>query len=226
MDTKELISRVTKAIIEGDVDGVKIATQECLDYGIEGLDIIELGGGQGLEIVGQKFEELEMFLPDLIASAQAMKALTSVVMPTLKAGAIKEAGKVVFGTVAGDLHDIGKNLTINQLSLNAFEVIDLGVDVKVQKFVEAAEAASADIIAMSALMSTSAYYQQELIEYLKKKGLREKYFVIVGGGPVTKEWAEKIGADGYGRTAVDCVKVCKSILGSNQKPGNSTMVIA
>lgn len=220
MSNEQLLSKVTQAIIEGEAEEAKVATQACLEAGVPGLDIIQIGGGKGLEIVGQKFEELEMFLPDLIASAQAMQALTALVMPTLQQGSVEDAGKVVFGTVAGDLHDIGKNLCINQLCLNGFEVVDLGVDVKVQKFIAEAEASGASIIAMSALMSTSAYYQKDLVEYLKSRGLRDKYYVIVGGGPVTQEWAAEIGADGYGRTAVSCVKLCKELLASGGTPGS------
>lgn len=226
MSNEQMLEKVAQAIVDGDIETITSLGQKCLDMGILPADIIQKGGGAGLEIVGQKFEELELFLPDLIASADTMQALMALVMPETSGEDQEMVGKVVFGTVAGDLHDIGKNLSINQLQLNGFKVKDLGVDVKVNKFVDAAEEIGAQIIAMSALMSTSAYFQKDLTVYLKAKNLRDKYYVIVGGGPVTEEWAAEIGADGYGRTAVSCVKLCKKLIASGATPGSNAPLVA
>lgn len=222
----ELIKKVSQAIIDGDAEEVVKAGQECLDQGVPPLDIIQKGGGGGLDVVGQKFEELELFLPDLMMAAEAMQALISLVSPKTEGKSDDALSKVIFGTVAGDLHDIGKNLCINQLQLNGFQIVDLGVDAKTKDIVEAAEAEGAQIIALSALMSTSAYYQKDLVDYLERQGLREKYYVVVGGGPVTEEWAKEAGADGYGKTAVSCVRVCKELLESDKKPGSGDVVVA
>jgi trimethylamine corrinoid protein len=167
-----------------------------------------------------------MFLPELIAASEAMKALNKLVLPSLKATGIakKRVGAVVvFGTVFGDLHDMGKNITATQLSLHGYEVHDLGTNVSVKDFLKASEEKKAKIIAMSSLMTTSSYYQQDMVEHLKKVGQRDKYYVIVGGGIVTEDWADKIGADGYGRVATDAVPLCDKLLSGSAKPGTGTI---
>ena len=129
----------------------------------------------------------------------------------------------MFGTVYGDLHDMGKNITATQLSLNGYEVIDLGTNVSVKEFLKAAEDRDAKIIAMSSLMTTSRYYQKDMVDHLAKVGKRDTFHVIVGGGVVTEDWAMEIGADGYGRVATDAVTVCDTLLNESVKPGTGTV---
>lgn len=228
MSKESILAKIRDAIVEGEIPAVEAAGKEALDAGIKADVILSEGGNKGLDIVGEKFENLELFLPELIAASEAMKALNKIVFPVLirEQGGIaakRDGAKVVFGTVQGDLHDMGKNLTITQLSLNGYEVFDLGTNVSVSEFFRAAEQHDAKIIAMSSLMTTSSYYQKDMVDYLKKVGKRDAYYVIVGGGIVTEEWAIQIGADGYGRTAVDAVTVCNMLLNNGEKPGDRTI---
>lgn len=222
----QLLQKIMDAVIAGDIDAIEAAGKAAIDAGIDPESILDQGGSKGLDIVGEKFENLEMFLPELVASSEAMKALNKLVLPHLKAGGMaqkREDAVVVFGTVYGDLHDMGKNITATQLGLHGYEVHDLGTNVSVKEFLKAAEEKKAKIIAMSSLMTTSSYYQQDLVDYLKKTGQRDKYYVIVGGGIVTEDWADKIGADGYGRVATDAVTLCDELLESSAKPGSKTI---
>jgi len=223
---KDILKKLMEKIISGDAEAAEAAGKEAIEAGIDPETILEEGGSKGLDIVGQKFENLEMFLPEMLAAAEAMKALNRIVMPHLKTGRLlkkKGGAAIVFGTVYGDLHDMGKNITATQLSLHGYEVHDLGTNVSVKEFMKAAEEKNARIIAMSSLMTTSSYYQKDMVDYLKKVGKRENYYVIVGGGVVTEEWAEKIGADGYGRVATDAVTVCDMLLEGSAKPGTGTI---
>jgi methylmalonyl-CoA mutase cobalamin-binding domain/chain len=220
-----ILEKIIDAIIAGDVSAVEAAGREALDAGIDPEKVLEEGGTRGLDVVGEKFEKLEMYLPEMVAAADAMKALNSVVLPKLKekGEGKQEKGAVVFGTVYGDLHDMGKNITATQLSLHGYEVHDLGTNVSVKEFMKAAEEKNAKFIAMSSLMTTSSYYQKDMVDHLIKTGNREKFYIIVGGGVVTEEWAEKIGADGYGRVATDAAKVCDLLLEGSEKPGSGTI---
>lgn len=178
------------------------------------------GAMKGLRIIGERFQQLEAFLPDLMLAGDAMKACTSVLVPHVsqeQMGGIS-LGKVVIGTVSGDVHDIGKNMVANLLTVSGFEVYDLGINVPAKKFIERAEEAKASVIALSALLTQTAYYQREVISYLRDMGLRDKYYVVVGGGPVTPEWAIEIGADGYGRTAVGAIELLKRLVTEGAPP--------
>jgi methylmalonyl-CoA mutase cobalamin-binding domain/chain len=227
MGSKEdILQRIVDAIVAGDIVGIEAAGKEALNAGVEPQAILEQGGSRGLDIVGEKFENLEMFLPEMLAASEAMKALNKLVVPHLKSGNLaksKEGAVVVFGTVYGDLHDMGKNITATQLSLHGYEVHDLGTNVSVKEFLKAAEEKNAKVIAMSSLMTTSSYYQKDMIDHLQKLGKRDQYYVIVGGGIVTEDWAQTIGADGYGRVATDAVKVCDLLFEGTVKPGTGTI---
>jgi 5-methyltetrahydrofolate--homocysteine methyltransferase len=163
-----------------------------------------------MEVVGEKYERNEYFLAELIMAGETMKEGMKTLEPHLKAGELKRVGKVVIGTVRGDLHDIGKNIVATLLSAAGFDVIDLGVDVPPEKFVEAVKENSPDIVGMSALLTTTMVEMEDIIKELKKAGLRDKVKVIIGGAPITREYAEKIGADAAARDAVEGVNICKS----------------
>jgi len=161
------------------------------------------------------WEKGEYFLPELITSAECMKGAMRVLQPELEKAQIssKSKGKIVIGTVEGDIHDIGKNIVASMLAANGFQVIDLGADVKLEEFVEKAEAENADFICLSALLTTTMLGQKKVIEMLKEKNLAGRYKVLVGGAPVNQKWADDIGAEGYGENAMVAVKITKKLIG-------------
>ena len=221
-----LLETLSSAIIRGDQEAAVRTAQKCLDVGIGPLEVIQGGGAPAMDRLGEKFQRLEIFLPELIRGGQAMKASMAVLLPEIKSDQIQDIpyGKVVIGTVSGDVHDIGKNLVSAMLAVNGFEVHDLGIDVEAKQFAANAEAVGAGVIALSALLLTTAYYQEEIINYLTDTGLREKYYVVIGGAPVTPEWAMQIGADGYGKNAVDAIQVVKRLLNEEEMPPLSRVV--
>ena len=220
MTEKDLLEKLAKTIIEGDEQTAEAVAKEIIAAGIDPIDAIQKGAKKGLDEIGERFQRLEAFLPDLIRGGEAMRACMTVFLPHIKAEQASsiELGKVVIGTVTGDIHDIGKSLVGTMLTVSGFEVFDLGTDVPVKKFVEKAEEIGAKAIALSALMTTSSYYQEEVINYLKDRGLREKYYVVVGGAPVTPEWTVQIGADGYGKTAVHASQMLERLVKEGVAP--------
>ena len=226
MSKEEILQRIIDAIIAGDTPAVEAATREGLDAGIDPQALIEEGGAKGLEIVGEKFENLEMFIPELLISAETMRALNKLVFPHLKREDRGVAAGVAIGTVAGDTHDLGKNIVATQLNLKGYEIYDLGADVPIKSFLECGRNNDdVKILALSALMTTSMYYQRDCVKDLIKHGIRDQFYVVVGGGVVTGDWAAEIGADGYGRTAVNAVEVCNQLLAGTAKPGGSLIKI-
>ena len=211
---EEILDRLAKAIIEGDPELASAAAREAVAAGIPPLEAIEKGANRGLEIVGDRFGKFEIFLPELILAGDAMNAALPVLLESLSAAEAKSLrqGKVVIATVTGDIHDIGKNIVSALLTVNGFEVIDLGVNIDVKQIIHKAEDSKADIIALSTLLTTSLPYQKDVVKYLEDAGKRDRYFVIVGGGPVAPDWAKQIGADGYGRTAAHAVELCKRLV--------------
>ncbi|MCS7120275.1 MAG: corrinoid protein [Nitrososphaerota archaeon] len=207
-EEEAILQKLRDAIVNLDIEGVKAAAQEALAAGIPAYKAVVEGMAKGMEIVGQKYEAGEYFLAELIMAGETMKEGMTILEPYLKAGDLKSAGKVVIGTVRGDLHDIGKNIVITLLRAANFEVIDLGIDVTPEKFVEAVRAHRPDILGMSALLTTTMMEMGNVIESLKKAGLRDGLKIIIGGAPVTPEFAEKIGADAAARDAVDGVRIC------------------
>ena len=210
--SEEIFEQAKEAIINGDAEAAAELARKGLDRGIPGLDLINKGFIPGINEVGDQFGEGQLFLPELIMSATAMQGVIEIVNASLEVGAKQARGKVVIGTVEGDLHDIGKTIVVSLLKANGFEVLDLGRDVSVDRFIEEAEAFGADIIGTSALLTTTMSVQKELIETLKEKGLRDKYKVVVGGAPVTQRWAGRIGADAYAVDAGDGVRKIKELL--------------
>lgn len=217
---EQLLDKLGKAIIDGDEKVAAGVSQEILTAGIDPSEAISQGAIKGLDIIGERYNRLEAFLPELIMAGDAMKACTAVLTPHISAQKIGDfgGGKVVLGTVAGDIHDIGKSMVDIMLTVRGFEVYDLGIDVPVKQFVNKAEEVQAKVIAMSALLTLSAFYQEEVIKYLKDAGLRNKYYTIVGGAAASEEWATQIGADGYGKTAVDAGILIKRLLTEGASP--------
>ncbi len=212
--SEEIFERAKETIIKGDADTAAELARQGLDKGIAGIDLINKGFIPGINKVGDLFGDGQLFLPELILSATAMQGVIKIINASLeKEGKKQERGKVVIGTVEGDLHDIGKTIVVSLLKANGFEVKDLGRDVSVDRFIEEAEAFGANVIGTSALLTTTMTVQKVLEEQLKELGLKGKYKTIVGGAPVTQRWADRIGADAYAVDAGDGVRKIKELLG-------------
>ena len=214
MTTENDIFQQAQAAIEtGDADAAVQLAKQGLEQGIDGIDLLNKGFIVGINKVGDLFGEGQLFLPELIMSATAMQGVIEIINAALeKKGKKQTRGKVVIGTVEGDLHDIGKTIVVSLLRANGFEVNDLGRDVPVDRFIREAEAFGADVIGTSALLTTTMSVQKELVEKLEEKGLKGKYKTIVGGAPVTERWAKRIGADAYAADATDGVRKIKELL--------------
>jgi trimethylamine corrinoid protein len=214
MNKEELFSKMEKAIVEGNRQESLRWAQEAVKAKLDLNEVIEKGYSAGIQKVGDLWEKGEYFLPELITSAECMKAAMAVLKPELEKSKIETTslGKVVIGTVEGDIHDIGKNLVASMLSANGFDVIDLGADVKLEKFIQRAEVERADLICLSALLTTTMMGQKKLIEMLREKNLSGRFKVMVGGAPVNQKWADGIGADGYAENAMTAVTVAKYLL--------------
>ncbi|MBO3809195.1 MAG: corrinoid protein [Candidatus Brockarchaeota archaeon] len=213
MSEVSLLARLKDAIVNLDFDGSKHLAQEALAKGIPPNEIITKAISSAMEEVGRKFEASEYFLSELIVAGEIGKEISQMLQPYMKDAEIKKIGKVVIGTVKGDLHDIGKNIFGMMLEAAGFEVIDLGNDVPAEAFVEAVKNHEPDIVGMSALLTVTMVEMENVIKELKKAGLREKVKVIIGGAPITEEYAKRIGADGYGKDAVVGVDICKAWIG-------------
>ena len=215
MSKEEILAGMEKAIIEGDKDEAEALAELAIKEKIDLNEVIGKGYTPGIQKVGDLWEKGEYFLPELITGAECMKAAMEVLQPELEKAKIttKSKGKVVIGTVEGDIHDIGKNLVASMLSANGFEVIDLGADVKLETFIEKAEDLNADFICLSALLTTTMLGQKKVIEILKEKNLTSRFTVLVGGAPVNQKWADDIGADGYAENAMVAVKIANKLIG-------------
>jgi corrinoid protein of di/trimethylamine methyltransferase len=214
MSKEELLAGMAKAVIEGNKEEAVALAEEAIAEKMDLNEVIEKGYVPGIQVAGKLWEEGEYFLPELVTSAECMKAAMGVLRPELEKAHIdvKSAGKVVIGTVEGDIHDIGKNLVASILSANGFDVVDLGADVKLEKFIEKAEEEKADIICLSALLTTTMIGQRKLVEMLKARNLFGRFAVMVGGAPVSQKWADDIGADGYAENALTAVQAAKNLL--------------
>jgi trimethylamine corrinoid protein len=214
MNIEEFLNTVKKAIVEGNKDQAAQLAQRAISEKMDLNEVIEEGYISGIQKVGQLWEEGEYFLPELITSAECMKAAMKIMQPELEKAQIdvRSAGKIVIGTVEGDIHDIGKNLVASILSANGFDVVDLGSDVKLETFIERAEEVNADLICLSALLTTTMTGQKKLVEFLKEKGLCGRFKVMVGGAPVNQKWADDIGADGYSENALTAVGAAKKLM--------------
>ncbi len=213
--SNELFEAMAESIIYGEAEDADTLARQSIEQGVDPLQAINQGFVVGLDEVGEQFGCGEMFLPDLVQAAEAMKAAVAVLEPELArlGAARKMMGKVVIGTIEGDIHDIGKTLVATMLSAGGFQVYDLGVNVPVMTLVEKAREVEADIVGVSALLTTTMPKQQDVIEALDDMGLRPQVKVMVGGAPVTQDWVDDIGADGYSEDAIGAVNVAKKLLG-------------
>jgi corrinoid protein of di/trimethylamine methyltransferase len=211
--TNDLLTRITNSLVDGDPEMTLAVTREAVAAGIEPLAIIEGGLVPGMRIVGEKFSCGEYFLPNLIVAANGMKQAMQLLEPELRnrQQAVKSPGTVVIGTVQGDIHEIGKSLVATMLAANGFEVHDLGVDVSIDKFVGTVKQTGAKIVGLSSLLTTTMVVQKKVIEALAAAGVRNQVKVMVGGAPVSRKWAEEIGADGYAEDAVDAVDLAMKL---------------
>lgn len=210
----EILTKVTRSLVECEPDKTETLTKQALDTGIEPLVIINEGLVPGMEIVGQKFQSGEYFLPQMVIAANAMQQAMGLLEPELQARkqVSESAGTVVIGTVKGDIHEIGKSLVATMMSAHGFRVHDVGVDVDVETFVEKVKETGANLVGLSALLTTTMTAQREVIQALVEAGIRDQVKVVVGGAPVTQEWAETIGADGYAEDVVGAVDLSKRLV--------------
>jgi corrinoid protein of di/trimethylamine methyltransferase len=211
----EIYAKMQKSIREYDADAAVAAANEAVQAGLDIPQAIEKGFANVIREIGEAFERMDIFLPELVMAADAMKSGVAVMEKALKesGGEVKKKAVVVLGTVEGDIHDIGKTVVGAMLQANGYVVHDLGVEVPAPRFIQAAQEVNADVIAMSALLSTTMLYQRDVIELMRNKGLHGKYKVMVGGAPVTQKWADEIDADLYARDAVQAVRVLENSLG-------------
>jgi len=217
----DLFKEMADAVIEGDEERSVALAKEALAKGVDPTEAIEKGFAEGMKEIGRLFEKLEIYLPQVIISADAMVAGVEVLRESILAkGGQAVPQTVLLGTIQGDVHDIGKNIVKIMLESNGFTVHDLGRDVPILEFIEKVKELHPDIVGVSALMTTTMVHMPRLIEALRENGLREKVKVMVGGAPVLPEWAKKIGADGYGESAAEAVRVAKKLIGL-QKEGET-----
>lgn len=201
------------AVIRGDAKTAEQITQEALKENVPAADIVNKGLIAGMSVVGERFKNNEFYVPEVLIAARAMKTSMALVKPLLAAQGVKPVGVVAIGTVRGDLHDIGKNLVAMMLEGAGFEVLDLGVDVSPEQFTAAVTDQGAQVIAMSALLTTTMPSMKDTIEALSEAGVRGNAKVIIGGAPVTQSYSDEIGADGYAPDAASAVDVSRKVLG-------------
>ena len=214
--SQDLFAAMRRSVIDGDPDAAVELAQRALAEELDPLDAIDKGYVPGLHEVGDEFSRGNMYLPEMMLAARAMQRAVAVLEPEMarRSSQRQVTGRVVIGTVKGDIHEIGKSLVGMMLSADGFEVHDLGVDVPPERFVEKAREVNADIVAISALLTTTMTGQRTVVDALAAAGLRPGVRVLVGGAPVTRSWAEEIGADGYGEDAVGAVKVARELVGA------------
>ena len=214
--TEELFQKMSQSILDGDSDAAIALAKQAIEAGIDPLEAITKGFVMGVNQVGESFACGQAFLPELVMAGEAMKAAVATLEPEMqKRGTARQVyGKVVLATVEGDIHEIGKTLVGTMLSASGFQVYDLGVDVPSAKIIEKVKEVDADLVGLSALLTTTMVKQKEVIDELDKQGLRKKVKVMVGGAPVTRDWVQKIEADGYSEDAIGAVGLAKQLVGA------------
>ncbi len=207
------LSALAENLINGKANEVKELTQKALDDGVPPGEILNGGLIKGMNVVGERFKNNEFYVPEVLIAARAMHAGMDILKPKLAESGVEPIGRVLLGTVKGDLHDIGKNLVAMMLEGAGFEVIDLGIDVPPEKFVQAVNEQGGDVIAMSALLTTTMTQMKTTLEALEEAGVKSKVKTLIGGAPVTQNYADEIGADGYARDAASAADKAKELLG-------------
>lgn len=205
----DVLKQMAASLEKGDAAGVKSLTEKALGDNITPGDILNKGLVAGMDVVGERFKNNEIFIPEVLIAARAMKAGMEIIKPMLAESNVESRGKVLIGTVKGDLHDIGKNIVSMMLEGAGFDVVNLGTDMTIERISEAMEKDKPNVLGMSALLTTTMVYMKEVIEALQKAGTRDQVKVVIGGAPITQAYADEIGADGYAPdagTAVDLVK--------------------
>ncbi len=213
MDAEKILGSIQENLVNLDANGVQESIERALGFGVSPFEILKFGVFKGLEIVGERFERREYFLPELMVSGEIVKEALQFLKPNTEKEKGVSTGRVVIGTVKGDVHDIGKNIAVMFLESRGFDVVDLGVDVSPRDFVEAVKEYNPQILGMSALLTHTAPMMEEVLKKLEESGLREKVKVVIGGAPVTSSFAERIGADYAARDAFDGVAKCIEWLG-------------
>ncbi len=213
--SNELLSQITSSLVEGRPDDTASLTQQAMGAGVEPLTIIDEGLTVGMNIVGDKFQTGEYFLPHLVIAASGMNKAMEILEPELQSRQqeAETLGTVVIGSVAGDIHEIGKSLVGTMLSANGFQVHDMGVDVANETFIEKVKETGANILGLSALLTTTMTVQRQVIKELEEAGIRDQVKVLIGGAPISQEWADTIGADGYAEDAMGAVELAKHLTG-------------
>jgi len=216
---EELLGKLKDAVINGDPEEVSKLCRRVIEAGIDPMEAIEKALVAAILELGDKWVRGEAFIADLVAAADAMKTGMSILKNEIvkRGRSIKYRGRAIIGTVEGDIHDIGKSIVATLWEASGLEVIDLGVDVPPQRFVEAIKQYNPDIVGMSALMTTTMIKQKETIDAIKQAGLRDKVKIVIGGAPTTEEWAREIGADGWAPDAISSVELIKKLLGTQNK---------
>ena len=211
---EDLFQDMAQSIIDGEPEAASELAQRAVDLGVDPMEAINRGFIVGVNHVGEKFSCGDMFLPELVGAGEAMKSAIAILEPEMSLRGMKReiAGRVVIGTILGDIHDIGKTLVGTMLSTGGFEVYDLGIDVPIQKFIDKAREVDADIIGVSALLTTTMVRQKDVIKAIQDAGMSSHLKVMVGGAPVTRSWVEEIGADGYSEDAVGAVAVARQLM--------------
>lgn len=204
---------IAENVIKGNAPEVERLVREAIDEGVSAADILNQGLVAGMDVVGDKFKKNEFYVPEVLIAARAMKAGMALLRPLLAETGVKPVAKFVIGTVKGDLHDIGKNLVAMMMEGAGFQVVDLGIDVPPEKFVEAIRTESPELVGMSALLTTTMISMKDTIEALEQAGVRDRVKVMIGGAPVTQDYADEIGADGYAPDAASAVDKAKELLG-------------
>lgn len=206
-------AEVAQSVIAGQIDKVREQVKSLVEAGNAPLEIINQGLIEGMNVVGARFKAGEMFVPEVLKCAKSMAAGVEIVKPLIAEGDQQSKGKVVLGTVKGDLHDIGKNLVGMMMESGGLEVVNLGIDISPEKFADAIREHNPQIVAMSALLTTTMPAIKETIEYIEQEGLRDKVKIIIGGAPISKEFADSIGADGFAPDAASATDLCKEFIG-------------